>query len=97
MGKAHEVHFHSSGDEGDSELEVPGTIHIHAKGVTIGYFLRTIGIFLTDNCIEFYDEKKYCGTNNNPLEIIVNNEELSNINSYIMEDGDRIIVRYSDG
>jgi hypothetical protein len=70
------------------------TLHKHATGVTAPYFLSTLGIRLTSGCITLEDNTAHCNEGDQTVSIIVNNAEISDFDSYEVQDGDKILINY---
>jgi len=84
MVKAKEVHVESM--DGDA-------IHVHATGVTLGHFFKTLGMKLDDECFKTR-EVKYCSQENKKVSVYVNGELLPGAQDYVMQDLDKILVVY---
>ncbi|HEY4515041.1 MAG TPA: hypothetical protein VJJ22_02680 [Candidatus Paceibacterota bacterium] len=70
-------------------------IHKHAKGVTLGYFLNTLGIELTKDCLSV-DSKQYCSGNDGILTVMINRIKLNvGADAYEIRDQDKILIDYS--
>ena len=70
------------------------TIHRHASGVTLGYLFDSINIAIDDQCYGFPDGRKFCTNEDYSLKYYINHQPVSNINDYIFEDGDRILISF---
>ena len=70
------------------------TIHRHASGVTLGYLFDSINIAIDDQCYGFPDGRKFCTNEDYSLKYYINHKPVSNINDYIFEDGDRILISF---
>lgn len=70
------------------------TIHKHATGVSMGYFLETLGIKLDDQCIIMHDGRELCTNEDYSLKFYVNHEEMTGLYDYVGDDGDRILISY---
>lgn len=70
-------------------------IHRHATGVTLGFFFETMGIQLSKNCFSF-DEGSYCTNSEHTLEFYVNAVKLDKLDSYVVQQGDRIVISYGN-
>jgi len=73
-------------------------IHKHATGVTLPYFLSTLNIELTQNCITLDTGRQYC---NSPLDdkilrVIINGKDVDDINTYELHHKDKILINYGD-
>jgi len=83
MVKAQYVHI--EGMDGD-------VIHVHATGVTIGEFFRTLGMKLTDECFKM--GKKYCTDEQKTLKFYVNGEPNDLYGDYLIGDKDKLLISY---
>lgn len=70
-------------------------IHKHAKGVTLDYFLNTLGIKLTNDCISFDARDSYCTNGSSKLSIYIDRQPYTKpISYYEIADGDKILIDY---
>jgi len=70
-------------------------IHRHATGVTLGFFFETMGVQLSEDCFS-YDEGSYCTNSEHTLEFYVNAGKLDKLDSYVLQQGDRIVISYDN-
>ena len=70
------------------------TIHRHASGVTLGYLFDSINIGIDEKCYIFPDGRQFCTNEDYSLKYYINHQPVSNINDYIFEDGDRILISF---
>lgn len=84
------VHFHETKDKTKPNDNV---IHIHAKGITLKHFFKSLGIELEKNCFT-YNLKRYCNDGKNTLKIYVNGKRIDNYADYEIKDLDKILVSY---
>jgi hypothetical protein len=71
-------------------------IHKHADGVTLVYFLNTLGIRLTSDCLEI-DGKSYCSGTDGKLTTLVNKTPLLGpLGNYEIMDYDKILIDFSN-
>ncbi len=76
-------------EDGESE------IHKHATGVTMGYFLDTLGWRFSKECLELDTKEKYCsGDDGKSLKFIVNGKPNDRFDRYDLQDGDEIQIIY---
>lgn len=84
------VHF--EGGEGH-------TVHRHATGVPMGYFLETLGFRFDNDCISF-EGNNFCtdddDDNNDSWKFFVNREPVDNIQEYVGDEDDRILITYGN-
>ena len=79
------IHFESSDGE---------TIHRHASGVTLGYLFENLNIYIDDDCFVFSDGRQFCTNEDYSLKYYINHAVVDNINDYVFEDKDRILISY---
>jgi len=70
------------------------TIHRHASGVTLSYLFETMNIIIDDQCYLFPDGRQFCTNEDYSLKYFINHEPVKDINDYVLEDGDRILITY---
>ena len=70
------------------------TIHRHASGVMLGYLFSNINIGIDDKCYIFPDGRQFCTNEDYSLKYFINHQPVKNINDYVLEDGDRILITY---
>ena len=70
------------------------TIHRHASGVALGYLFDTINIGINNECYMFPDGRNFCTNEDYSLKYYINHKLVKDINDYIFEDGDRILITY---
>ncbi len=71
-------------------------IHKHATGVTLPYFLGTLGIDLTDTCFYLDQTTKYCNDGNKKVTLLVNGKRITHVNNYEIQQNDKILLNYGD-
>ena len=70
------------------------TIHRHSSGVTLDYLFANIGIGIDNECYKFPDGRQFCTNEDYSLKYFINHEPVKDINDYVLEDGDRILITY---
>ncbi len=68
------------------------TIHKHATGVTLGFLFDSLRIALDDQCYVFPDGKSYCTNEDYVLKFFINEEQVSDIIDYEIDEGDKILI-----
>lgn len=71
-------------------------IHVHATGVTLGYFLGTLGMSIKEGCLRLDSGEEFCNEGERTLKVYVNNELIQNPEDYVMKDLDKILITYGD-
>lgn len=70
--------------------------HKHRKGITLGYFFKTLGMKFDSQCFVTDDDKQYCNTADKKLTMYVNGKESTAFGNYEFTDLDRILITYGD-
>ena len=70
------------------------TIHRHSTGVTLGYLFDSINIGIDKQCFVFPDGRQFCTNEDYSLKYFINHKRVNDINDYIFEDGDRILISF---
>jgi len=70
------------------------TIHRHSTGVTLGYLFANIGIDIDSECYKFPDGRSFCTNEDYSLKYYINHQIVKDINDYVLEEGDRILITY---
>ena len=74
-------------------------LHVHATGITLGYFFESLGFKLTRDCLKLDAGNEYCNTGNAQLKVYLkaengNWEQLYYPADYVIQDLDKILVTY---
>lgn len=85
--KSNYAHFH----EGNGVV-----IHKHATGVSLPYFLETLDIAFTGDCVVLDEGDEYCDTGDKQWRMVVNGDIIEEPDKYEISHGDRILLDYSD-
>lgn len=70
------------------------TLHKHSTGVTLPYFLKTLGIRIDPACLTLDTGARYCSDGQKKIRLIVNGEEVVDPDFYEVQDNDRILLNY---
>ena len=70
------------------------TIHRHASGITLGYLFDGLKIGVDSECYVFPDDRQFCTNEDYSLKHFINHQKVSDIQNYVLEDGDRILITY---
>ena len=68
------------------------TMHKHATGVTLEFLFDSLRIALDDQCYVFPDGKSYCTNEDYVLKFFINEEQVSDIRDYEIDEGDKILI-----
>ena len=72
------------------------TIHRHSSGVTLGYLFANIGIDIDCECYKFPVGRSFCTNEDYSLKYYINHQIVKDINDYVLEEGDRILITYGN-
>ena len=70
------------------------TIHRHASGVALGYLFNSLNIGINNECYMFPDGRNFCTNEDYSLKYYINHQIVKDINDYVFEDDDRILITY---
>ena len=88
-------------------LDENKNIHRTAKGATVAHLLESMDITYTDECLilngdthhrngTLYEQKAYCNEGNIGMRFFVNKVANEQGPNYVIQEGDKILVMYSD-
>ena len=69
-------------------------VHKHRKGITLGYFLKTLKIDFSKDCLVLDTGERYCNSDDNMLKFSINGKSNDQFGSYEFSDLDRILISY---
>ncbi len=69
-------------------------IHMHATGITIGYFMNAVGYPFNATCITLDEKDKLCNDGENTLKFYVNEKTNDRFNNYVIRNLDKILISY---
>jgi hypothetical protein len=71
-------------------------MHIHKAGITLGYFVNTLGMEFKKDCFTLDTKEKFCSAGSMRLQLIVNGKEHFEMDQYVPQDLDHILITYGD-
>ncbi len=69
-------------------------VHVHATGVTVGEFFRTLGMKFTDECFKLDSGKEYCTEGDKTLKFYVDGTPNTDFDKYLFGPHDKILISY---
>lgn len=69
-------------------------IHSHATNMTFGFFLQTIGISFTDNCISFDGKESYCTNASHDLRFYIDGEPNNENGNHLTGGWQKYLITY---
>ena len=70
------------------------TTHRHEPEGTLGVLFDSLGIGLDDQCYIFLDGKQFCTSEDYSLKFFINEEQVDDIQDYVVQDDDKILISY---
>lgn len=70
------------------------TLQKNQTGVTLGELFESLGLYLSDACIEVQEGERNCNSNTRSLRFFVNGEERSTLDEYEVVDGDQVLISF---
>lgn len=82
-------------DSGAPTPEKTGDIiHMHATGIPLWVFFKSIGMDFNKDCITLENNEKICNEENKKLKFYVNGKPNNEFENYIFNDLDKILISY---
>jgi len=82
-------HVHLEGGDGD-------VVHVHATGVDVGFFLKSLGISFDKNCLTMDTDEKYCSDSDKTLKFYVNGKPNGQWENYVLKNLDKFLISYGN-
>ena len=79
------VHLHDSAGD---------LMHIHANGITFGYFFETLNFKLTKKCLTFDTGQNICNEGDKKWRFYVNGKLNNDFEDYVITDNDKLLLIY---
>lgn len=73
-----------------------GIIHHHKENVTMKIFFESMKVNFANNCFILDTEASYCNENNKTLKMFVNGIQNREMENYVFNDLDRILITYGN-
>lgn len=71
-------------------------LHMHATGVPLWIFFKSVGMELNKECIVLPDKQKFCNDGKKTLKFYVNGKPNSELETYVFKDLHKILISYGD-
>ncbi len=84
-------------DDSQNKEDALGVLHMHATGVPLWVFFKSIGMNFDKNCITLENNEKFCNDENKKLKFFVNGKENNEFENYVFDDLDKILITYGEG
>ncbi len=83
-------------DNQQNKDDAGGVLHMHATGIPLWIFFRSIGMDFDNDCINLENKEKFCGEGNKKLKFYVNGKPNNEFENYVFNDLDKILISYGD-
>ena len=92
-GKSASSFIHVEHSPGEKAGDV---LHMHATGVPLWVFFKSVGMDFNKDCITLENKEKFCNDVNKKLKFYVNGKENNEIENYVFNDLDKILISYGN-
>ena len=84
-------------DSGAPAPEKTGDVlHMHASGVPLWIFFKSIGMDFNKGCITLENKEKFCNDENREFKFFVYGKESNEFENYVFNNLDKILISYGD-
>ena len=83
-------------DNQQNKDDAGGVLHMHATGVPLWIFFKSIGMDFNKECITLDNKEKICNDVNKKLKLFINGKENNEFENYVFKDLDKILISYGD-
>ena len=83
-------------DDSQNKEDALGVLHIHATGVPLWVFFKSIGMNFDKNCITLENNEKFCNDENKKLKFFVNGKESNEFENYMFNNLDKLLISYGN-
>ena len=83
-------------DDNQNKEDASGVLHMHATGVPLWVFFKSIGMDFDKNCITLENKEKLCNNGNKKLKFYVNGKESNEFENYVFNNLDKILISYGN-
>lgn len=81
-------------DDNQNKEDAAGVLHMHATGVPLWIFFKSIGMDFNKDCITLENKEKFCNDGNKKLKFFVNGKENNEFQNYVFKEMDKILISY---
>ena len=83
-------------DDNPNKEEASSVLHMHATGVPLWIFFKSIGMDFNNDCITLENKQKFCNNGDKKLKFFVNGRENNEFGNYAFKDSDKILISYGN-
>src|SRR3989338_2521374 len=83
-------------DDNPDKEKASSVLHMHATGVPLWVFFKSLGMDFNSTCIAPENEEILCNDGNKKLKFFVNGIENNEFENYVFKDSDKILISYGN-
>ena len=83
-------------DNQQNKDDAGGLLHMHATGVPLWVFFKSIGTDLNKDCITLENKEKFCNDENKNIKFFVNGKGNNEFENYVFNNLDKILISYGN-
>ena len=88
------MHVHEAPE--NPQEKAGDVLHMHATGVPLWIFFKSIGMNFDKNCITLDNKEKFCNAGDKKLKFFVNGKENNEFENYVFNKLDKILISYGN-
>ena len=83
-------------DDNKNQQDASGVLHMHATGVPLWVFFKSIWMDFSKDCITLDNKEKFCNDEDKNIKFFVNGKENSEFENYVFKNLDKILISYGN-
>ena len=83
-------------DESQNKQDASGVLHMHATGVPLWIFFKSIGMEFNKDCITLDTKEKFCNDEHKNIKFLVSGKENNEFENYVFRNLDKILISYGN-
>ena len=83
-------------DDNQNKQDASGVLHMHATGVPLWVFFKSIGMDFNKDCITLENKEKFCNEGDKKLKFLVNGKDSNEFENYVFNKLDKILISYGN-
>ena len=83
-------------DDNQNKEDASSVLHMHATGIPLWVFFKSIGMNFNKDCITLENKEKFCNDINKKLKFLVNGKENNEFENYVFNNLDKILISYGN-
>ena len=83
-------------DDNQNKEDASGVLHMHATGIPLWIFFKSIDMDFNKDCITLENQEKFCNDGNKKFKFFVNGKESNEFENYVFNNLDKILISYGN-